>query len=80
MIEHYPHFERTLRESLRLLVGEDVERRVNIGMAKDGSGVGGAAVCFFPWLLCPDFVCLAALCALQASKQLSESGSYKQKL
>ncbi|KAG6919296.1 hypothetical protein DXG01_007428 [Tephrocybe rancida] len=53
LIEHYPNFERTVRESLRSVVGEEVEKRVNIGMAKDGSGVG------------------AALCALQASKQLS---------
>ncbi|KAJ7590710.1 hypothetical protein C8J56DRAFT_1003388 [Mycena floridula] len=52
LIEFYPHFERTLRDSLRTLVGEDVEKRVDIGMAKDGSGVG------------------AALCALQATKQL----------
>jgi hypothetical protein len=41
LIEHYPGFERTLRESLRALVGEEVEKRVEIGMAKDGSGVGG---------------------------------------
>jgi len=41
LIEFYPNYERTLRESLRLLVGEEVERRVDIGMAKDGSGVGG---------------------------------------
>lgn len=41
LVEHYPHFERILRESLRLLVGEDVEGRVDIGLAKDGSGVGG---------------------------------------
>ncbi|KAJ7179477.1 hypothetical protein C8R46DRAFT_1160052 [Mycena filopes] len=52
LIEFYPHFEETLRESLRILVGEEVEKRVDIGMAKDGSGVG------------------AALCALQAIKQL----------
>ncbi|KAJ7937401.1 hypothetical protein B0H13DRAFT_2425519 [Mycena leptocephala] len=52
LIEFYPHFEETLRESLRILVGAEVEKRVNIGMAKDGSGVG------------------AALCALQAIKQL----------
>ncbi|KAL0949823.1 hypothetical protein HGRIS_009859 [Hohenbuehelia grisea] len=44
LIEHYPNFERTMRESLRLLVGEDIEKRVEIGMAKDGSGVG-AALC-----------------------------------
>lgn len=41
MIEHYPNYERTLRESLRELVGEEVEKRVDIGLAKDGSGVGG---------------------------------------
>ncbi|RDB20456.1 Glucokinase [Hypsizygus marmoreus] len=44
LIEHYPNFERTLRDSLRSLVGEDVEQRVDIGLAKDGSGVG-AALC-----------------------------------
>ncbi|KAG6896677.1 hypothetical protein C0992_006750 [Termitomyces sp. T32_za158] len=40
LIEHYPNYERTLRESLRSLVGEGIEKRVDIGMAKDGSGVG----------------------------------------
>jgi hexokinase len=41
LVEHYPGFELGLRNSLKLLVGSDVERRVEIGMAKDGSGVGG---------------------------------------
>jgi hexokinase len=41
LIEHYPNYESMLRESLRLIVGADVEARVEIGMAKDGSGVGG---------------------------------------
>lgn len=44
LVEHYPNFLKTLRESLRKLVGEDVESRVDIGLAKDGSGVG-AALC-----------------------------------
>ncbi|KAJ4472102.1 hypothetical protein J3R30DRAFT_1034598 [Lentinula aciculospora] len=44
LIQFYPHFERTMRESLRSIVGEDIERRVEIGLAKDGSGVG-AALC-----------------------------------
>ncbi|KAJ7477104.1 hypothetical protein B0H11DRAFT_2029697 [Mycena galericulata] len=44
LIQFYPHFEETLRESLRLVVGSDVEKRVDIGLAKDGSGVG-AALC-----------------------------------
>ena len=41
LIEHYPNFNARLRASLRMLVGEEVEKRVDIGMAKDGSGVGG---------------------------------------
>ncbi|KAL4075694.1 hypothetical protein V8B97DRAFT_2002095 [Scleroderma yunnanense] len=44
LIEFYPHFGKELRASLRVLVGEEVESRVDIGMAKDGSGVG-AALC-----------------------------------
>jgi hexokinase len=41
LIQHYPNFEYHLRESLRMLVGQDVEKDVDIGLAKDGSGVGG---------------------------------------
>jgi hexokinase len=41
LVEHYPNFLEALRESLRKLVGEDVESRLEIGLAKDGSGVGG---------------------------------------
>ncbi|KAI0685988.1 hexokinase [Cytidiella melzeri] len=44
LIEHYPNYNTHLRASLRGLVGEEVESRVDIGMAKDGSGVG-AALC-----------------------------------
>ncbi|THV05345.1 hexokinase [Dendrothele bispora CBS 962.96] len=44
LIQFYPNFERTMRESIRALVGGDVEGRVEIGLAKDGSGVG-AALC-----------------------------------
>ncbi|KAI0775461.1 hexokinase [Irpex lacteus] len=44
LIQHYPNFNTRLRASLRKLVGEEVESRVDIGMAKDGSGVG-AALC-----------------------------------
>ncbi|KAF9535059.1 hypothetical protein CPB83DRAFT_781091 [Crepidotus variabilis] len=44
LVEFYPNFNGILRESLRMLVGEDVEKRVEIGLAKDGSGVG-AALC-----------------------------------
>jgi hexokinase len=41
LIQHYPNFEVHLRESVRALVGAEVEKVVEIGMAKDGSGVGG---------------------------------------
>lgn len=41
LIEHYPHFNARLRESVRALIGEEVEKTIELGMAKDGSGVGG---------------------------------------
>jgi hypothetical protein len=41
LVEFYPNFQTKLRASLRALVGPEVESRVDIGMAKDGSGVGG---------------------------------------
>lgn len=44
LIEHYPRFNTRLRASLRTLVGVEVEDLVDIGMAKDGSGVGGASL------------------------------------
>jgi len=42
LIQFYPNFEDQLRESLRHLVGKKVEEAVDIGLAKDGSGVGAA--------------------------------------
>ncbi|KIK99707.1 hypothetical protein PAXRUDRAFT_131530 [Paxillus rubicundulus Ve08.2h10] len=44
LVEFYPQFEPKLRASLRVLIGPEVESRVDIGMAKDGSGAG-AALC-----------------------------------
>ncbi|KAI0771537.1 hexokinase [Trametes elegans] len=44
LIQHYPNFNARLRDALRDLVGEEVENKVEIGLAKDGSGVG-AALC-----------------------------------
>lgn len=44
LVEFYPGFEATMRRALRAIVGEKMERMVNVGMAKDGSGVG-AALC-----------------------------------
>jgi len=42
LIQFYPNFEDQLRDSLRNLVGKKVEEAVEIGMARDGSGVGAA--------------------------------------
>jgi len=44
MAEHYPHFEERVRAALVVVLGKEVEHRIKIGMAKDGSGVG-AALC-----------------------------------
>ena len=41
LIQFYPNFETGLRDSLGRLVGKKVEGAVEIGLAKDGSGVGG---------------------------------------
>ena len=43
MYQHYPGFEERMREALRMLLGEEVEKRVEMGLAKDGSGVGGVS-------------------------------------
>ena len=43
LYQHYPGFEERMREALRMLLGEEVEKRVEMGLAKDGSGVGGAS-------------------------------------
>ncbi|BGP16477.1 hypothetical protein JCM10213_007917 [Rhodosporidiobolus nylandii] len=44
LVEFYPRFEQRVRDALKELLGEEVEQRVAIVMAKDGSGVG-AALC-----------------------------------
>ena len=54
LVLHYPNFQRILRESLRLIVGEEVEKRVEIGVVKDGSRVSGKKMYFsfdFLWLI-----------------------------
>ncbi|TKA40486.1 Glucokinase, partial [Cryomyces minteri] len=46
LVEFYPNFEDYVREALREIpeIGEEGERRVRIGIAKDGSGVGAALI------------------------------------
>jgi Hexokinase len=41
LYQHYPGFEEMIREALRGLLVEDIEKQIEMGLAKDGSGVGG---------------------------------------
>lgn len=41
VIEFYPSFEQQIRDALKVLLGHGAEQRIKIGLAKDGSGVGG---------------------------------------
>ncbi|KAJ9104389.1 hypothetical protein QFC20_004525 [Naganishia adeliensis] len=42
--EFLPFFEERMRAALRLILGDNGEKRIQMGMARDGSGVG-AALC-----------------------------------
>jgi len=42
LVEFYPGFEVRLRHALADMVGEECEKYVEIGLAKDGSGIGAA--------------------------------------
>jgi len=42
LVEFYPGFEVRVRQALRDMLGEACEKTVDIGLAKDGSGVGAA--------------------------------------
>ena len=46
MVEFYPNFEEYIREALREVpeIGVWGEKRIRIGIAKDGSGVGAALI------------------------------------
>lgn len=50
LIQFYPGFEQRIRQSLQAVVGLEVEMRVEIGLAKDGSGVGGLSLLYKRWL------------------------------
>jgi len=41
LCEFYPGFEARIRHALKSMVGEASEKKVIIGLAKDGSGIGG---------------------------------------
>lgn len=69
MAEHYPHFQERVRIALKAMLGHEVESRIQIGMAKDGSGVGGELISVTQlfglwWLTCSfaisRFVCTSS--------------------
>lgn len=42
MAEFLPNFVPRVHEALKMLLGEEVDAKISIGLAKDGSGVGAA--------------------------------------
>lgn len=42
VFEFLPGFESNVREALRVVLGEKGEKRIKMGLAKDGSGIGAA--------------------------------------
>ncbi|KAK3940581.1 putative glucokinase [Diplogelasinospora grovesii] len=46
LVEHYPYFRDMIYETLRAIdgIGEEGAKRIRIGIAKDGSGVGAALI------------------------------------
>jgi hexokinase len=46
LVEHYPYFRDMIYEALRAIdgIGEQGAKRIRIGIAKDGSGVGAALI------------------------------------
>jgi hexokinase len=41
VFEFLPFFEERMRAALRLILGDSGEKRIKMGLARDGSGVGG---------------------------------------
>lgn len=68
LVEFYPGFEVRLRAAVRDLLGEDAEKRLEVGLAKDGSGIGGTQSIWLSQDMLME-LSAAALTALQAKKQ-----------
>jgi hexokinase len=67
--EFLPGFQDRVREALKILLGEKGAARIRMGLAKDGSGVGGKLAKSFSWTKADE---AAALTALQAKKALDK--------
>jgi hexokinase len=61
LIQFYPRFEERMREALRLLIGKQAEELVQIGLAKDGSGVGGGCLSYIALVRAADWMCSGAV-------------------
>lgn len=60
-----------MRAALKLILGDSGEKRIKMGLARDGSGVGGGspvAQTLIPIVILIVSRLSAALCALQAKK------------
>ena len=46
LVEYYPGFEDYMREAFREIkqIGPELEKKIRIGLAKDGSGLGAALI------------------------------------
>lgn len=86
MAELYPHFNERLRDTLTILLGEKLTKRVRISLAKDGSGVGGQSTfsslshgTASPVLVLTNLppMTTAALAALQAKKDIDTLAAKK---
>ena len=84
MAELYPHFNERLRDTLTILLGEKLTKRVRISLAKDGSGVGGQSHHPFRTFCTrltladrPFLETTAALAALQAKKDIDTLAAKK---
>lgn len=69
--EFLPNFQGRVRDALKIVLGEEGEKKVQIGLAKDGSGVGGE---FKSWRKKPASLMIVLSRTLRSASK--ESGSY----
>jgi hypothetical protein len=72
--EFLPGFQDRVRDSLKVLLGEEGTARVRMGLAKDGSGVGGK---FLHHLPSPSFCHFPSLPSASRTQRLTNSRTYR---
>lgn len=75
VVEYYPGFEDHIREALREIpeIGPQGEKRIRIGIAKDGSGVGAALIALVAGRVAPPAGPAVSGSAIGGSTDSSES-------